>query len=150
MCQYIGAISLVFVKCIRLLTLAIIYSYSIGAIAERHQDSINIADELESINYEILDLEVSYALGENAFDINIKANDIKNELLHHEYKIGTPRSEQSQWNESEQMILDAKIQLQALQEKIRLEGDWGQLRFRVIDFRGADPGQLKLRYNYGF
>lgn len=150
MCQYIGALSLVFVKRIHLLTLAIICSYSVAAIAENHQDLINIEDKIESINYDILELEASYELGENTFDINMKANDIKNELLHQEYKIGTPRSEQSQWNESEQMILDAKIQLQALQEKIKLEGDWGQLRFRVIDFRGADPGQLKLRYNYGF
>ncbi len=150
MCQYIGALSLVFVKRIHLLTLAIICSYSVGAIAKNHQDLTNIEEKIESINYDILELEVSYELGENTFDINIKANDIKNELLHQEYKIGTPRSEQSQWNESEQMILDAKIQLQALQEKIKLEGDWGQLRFRVIDFRGADPGQLKLRYNYGF
>lgn len=141
---------MVFVSYIHRLILVSTYSFSLAVFSQNHHDSINIEDELESINYEILDLEVSYKLGENAFDINLEANDIKNELLHHEYKIGTPRSEQSQWNESEQMILNAKIQLQALQEKIRLEGDWGQLRFRVIDFRGADPGQLKLKYNYGF
>jgi uncharacterized phage-like protein YoqJ len=141
---------LVFVSYIHRLILVSTYSFGLAVFAQNHHDSINIGDELESINYEILDLEVSYELGENAFDINLEANDIKNELLHHEYKIGTPRSEQSQWNESEQMILNAKIQLQALQEKIRLEGDWGQLRFRVIDFRGVDPGQLKLKYNYGF
>jgi hypothetical protein len=110
----------------------------------------DITKSIDSINYDILDLEVSYEMGENIFDINTEATDISNELLYHEYQLGTPKDENSQWNESEQMILDAKIKLQALQEKIKLEGDWGQLRFRVIDFKGEDPGQLKLRYNYGF
>lgn len=111
---------------------------------------INISSEIELIDTEILDLEVSYEMGENIFDINAEATDISNELLYHEYLIGTPTDENNDWNESEQMILDAKIKLQALQEKIKLEGDWGQLRFRMIDFRGEDPGSLKLRYNYGF
>ncbi|MBT6279404.1 MAG: hypothetical protein HOI94_04880 [Candidatus Thioglobus sp.] len=113
-------------------------------------DVIDISSEIEVIDTEILDLEVSYEMGESMFDINAEATDISNELLYHEYQLGTPKDESSRWNESEQMILDAKIKLQALQEKIKLEGDWGQLRFRVIDFKGEDPGQLKLRYNYGF
>ena len=119
--------------------------------AEDIQEKIpDITQSIESINSNILDLEVSYELDEGGIDINQDLADISNELLYHEYSIGTPTGENSNWNESEQMILDAKIKLQALQEKIKLEGDWGQLRFRVIDFKGEDPGQLKLRYNYGF
>lgn len=113
-------------------------------------ETITVTDKIESINYEILDLEVSYEMGEDTYNINLEATDIQNELLFHEYQLGTPKDENSNWNESEQAILDAKIKLQALQEKIKLEGDWGQLRFRMIDFRGGDPGALKLRYNYGF
>ncbi|MDB3870071.1 hypothetical protein N9351_04340 [Candidatus Thioglobus sp.] len=119
--------------------------------AEGNQEKIpDITQSIESINNDILDLEVSYELDEGGIDINQDLADIGNELLYHEYSIGTPIDGNSNWNESEQMILDAKIKLQALQEKIKLEGDWGQLRVRVIDFKGEDPGQLKLRYNYGF
>ncbi len=131
--------------------LILILLLSLSSVADNHSaNSANITDKLELINYSILDLEVSYELGEDLYNISLEASDIKNELLFREYQIGTPRSEDSNWSESEQMILDAKIKLQALQEKIKLEGDWGQLRFRVIDFRGSNPGQLKLKYNYGF
>ena len=121
------------------------------AFAEDTQEkSHNLINNIQSINYDILDLEVSYELNEGGVDIHNEVADINNELLYHEYQLGTPKDDNSNWNESEQMILDAKIKLQALQEKIKLEGDWGQLRFRVIDFKGEDPGQVKLRYNYGF
>ena len=121
------------------------------AFAEDVQEKIlDITQSIESINHDILDLEVSYELDEGSVNISQDLADINNALLYHEYQIGTPKTNNSQWNESEQMILDAKIKLQALQEKVKLEGDWGQLRFRMIDFRGNDPGQLKLRYNYGF
>ena len=145
--QHARVISLVFLNPVLILILLL----SLNSVADNHSaNSANITDKLELINYNILDLEVSYELGEDLYDISLEASDIKNELLFREYQIGTPRSEDSNWSESEQMILDAKIKLQALQEKIKLEGDWGQLRFRVIDFRGSNPGQLKLKYNYGF
>ena len=145
--QHARVISLVFLNPVLILILLL----SLNSVADNHSaNSANITDKLELINYDILDLEVSYELGEDLYDISLEASDIKNELLFREYQIGTPRSEDSNWSESEQMILDAKIKLQALQEKIKLEGDWGQLRFRVIDFRGSNPGQLKLKYNYGF
>ena len=145
--QHAGALSLVFLNPILILLLLV----SLNSAADNHTaNSVNITDKLELINYDILELEVSYELGGDLYDINLEASNIKNELLFREHQIGTPRSEDSNWNESEQMILDAKIKLQALQEKIKLEGDWGQLRFRMIDFRGKDPGSLKLRYNYGF
>jgi len=145
--QHARVISLVFLNPVLILILLL----SLSSVADNHSaNSANITDKLEFINYSILDLEVSYELGEDLYNISLEASDIKNELLFREYQIGTPRSEDSNWSESEQMILDAKIKLQALQEKIKLEGDWGQLRFRVIDFRGSNPGQLKLKYNYGF
>ena len=82
--------------------------------------------------------------------IAFKEKAIKSQLLHFEYQLGTPRGDDDQWNESEQMILDAKVKLEALQEKMKVEGDWGKVRFRVQDFGGSDPGAVKLRYNYGF
>jgi len=149
LCQHVRAISLVFLNPVLILILILLLS--LNSVADNHSaNSANITDKLELINYDILDLEVSYELGEDLYDISLEVSDIKNELLFREYQIGTPRSEDSNWSESEQMILDAKIKLRALQEKIKLEGDWGQLHFRMIDFRGEDPGSVKLRYNYGF
>ena len=149
--QHPRTLSLVFLKQPSKALLLLLLGFGQVALAEHSANkTVNVADEIESINYEILDLEVSYEMGEDTYDINLEATDIQNELLFHEYQLGTPKDENSNWNESEQAILDAKIKLQALQEKIKLEGDWGQLRFRMIDFKGDDPGALKLRYNYGF
>ncbi|CAC9598139.1 hypothetical protein [uncultured Gammaproteobacteria bacterium] len=115
---------MVFLTAILRTSLLLISPLSLGIIADDNtQNSINIVDELESINYEILDLEVSYDLGENLYDINLEVDNLKNELLFREYQIGTPKGGDSDWNESEQLILDAKIKLLALQEKIKLEGD---------------------------
>ncbi len=124
MYQRVGNVSLVFLTAILRTSLLLISPLSLGIIADDNtQNSINIVDELESINYEILDLEVSYDLGENLYDINLEVDNLKNELLFREYQIGTPKGGDSDWNESEQLILDAKIKLLALQEKIKLEGD---------------------------
>ena len=109
-----------------------------------------IQQAVEQIEFNILDLEVSYEIGADDFVISDQVESLENQLLYQEYQLGTPRDEDSRWSESEQMILNAKIKLEELQDKIKLEGDWGKIRFRVQDFGGEDPGAMKLRYNYGF
>ena len=124
---------------------------SLSSIAEEENKKVtSVVEKIEELNINILDLEVEYELGESAFVISNETKDIENQLLYYEYNLGTPKGNDDQWNESEQMILDAKIKLQALQEKIKLEGDWGEIRFRIQDFGGEDPGGTNLRYNYGF
>ena len=109
-----------------------------------------IQQAVEQIEFNILDLEVSYEIGADDFVISDQVESLENQLLYQEYQLGTPRDEDSRWSKSEQMILNAKIKLEELQDKIKLEGDWGKIRFRVQDFGGEDPGAMKLRYNYGF
>ena len=109
-----------------------------------------IQDAVEQIEFNILDLEVSYEIGVDDFVVSEQVESLENQLLYQECRLGTPQVEGPNWSESEQMILDAKIQLEELQDKIKLEGDWGKVRFRVQDFGGEDPGAMKLRYNYGF
>ncbi len=124
---------------------------SLSSIAEEENKKVtSVVEKIEELNINILDLEVEYELGESAFVISNETKDIENQLLYYEYNLGTPKGNDDQWNESEQMILDAKIKLQALQEKIKLEGDWGEIRFRIQDFGGENPGDANLRYNYGF
>ena len=115
------------------------------------KDTINpLIQKIEAIDYDLLELETQLDMGIDVFEVSVDASKIKSQLLHFEYQLGTPRGGDDQWNESEQMILDAKVKLEALQEKMKVEGDWGKVRFRVQDFRGDDPGTVKLRYNYGF
>ena len=115
------------------------------------KDTINpLIQKIEAIDYDLLELETQLDMGIDVFEVSVDASKIKSQLLYFEYQLGTPRGGDQQWNESEQMILDAKVKLEALQEKMKVEGDWGKVRFRVQDFRGDDPGTVKLRYNYGF
>jgi hypothetical protein len=115
------------------------------------KDTINpLIQKIEAIDYDLLELETQLDMGIDVFEVSVDASKIKSQLLHFEYQLGTPRGGDDQWNESEQMILDAKVKLEALQEKMKVEGDWGKVRFRVQDFRGDDPGTVKIRYNYGF
>ena len=115
------------------------------------KDTINpLIQKIEAIDYDLLELETQLDMGIDVFEVSVDASKIKSQLLHFEYQLGTPRGGDDQWNESEQMILDAKVKLEALQEKMKVEGDWGKVRFRVQDFGGSNPGAVKLRYNYGF
>lgn len=127
----------------------------LGNLAMANNESENkqqnpMTEKIELLDTELLDLEVSYEMGEDAFEVGIEASQIKNQLLFYEYQLGTPMGGDENWNESEQMILNAKIKLEELQEKIKLEGDWGKVRLRLQDFGSDDPGAVKLRYNYGF
>jgi len=142
--------NLVFFLIIAFLSFASISEDETKAAATDENNKKEIQQEVEQINIEILDLDVSYEMGIDDFTIDNEISNINNKLLYQEYKLGTPKGNNIEWNESEQMILDAKIKLNELKEKLKLEGDWGRIRFRVQDFRGGDPGAVKLRYNYGF
>ena len=125
---------------------------SFNAVADNAtgENNVSLTDKIEAINFNLLELDTQLDLGMDAFEINLETLNIRDQLLYFEYQLGTPRGGDQHWNESEQMILNAKMKLLALEEKVKLEGDWGKVRFRVQDFRGGDPGAVKLRYNYGF
>ena len=125
-------------------------SLNVAADTQTKDTNNPLIQKIEAIDYDLLELETQLDMGIDAFEVSVDASKIKSQLLHFEYQLGTPRGGDDQWNESEQMILDAKVKLEALQEKMKIEGDWGKVRFRVQDFRGDDPGTVKLRYNYGF
>ena len=125
-------------------------SLNVAADTQTKDTNNPLIQKIEAIDYDLLELETQLDMGIDAFEVGLDASKIKSQLLHFEYQLGTPRGGDDQWNESEQMILDAKVKLEALQEKMKVEGDWGKVRFRVQDFRGDDPGTVKIRYNYGF
>ena len=131
-------------------SLCLLLSLNVVADTKTKDTNTSLTQKIEAIDYDLLELETQLDMGIDVFEIGVDASKIKSQLLHFEYQLGTPRGGDDQWNESEQMILDAKVKLEALQEKMKVEGDWGKVRFRVQDFGGSDPGAVKLRYNYGF
>jgi hypothetical protein len=131
-------------------SLCILLSLNVAADTQTKDTNSPLIQKIEAIDYDLLELETQLDMGIDAFEVGLDASKIKSQLLYFEYQLGTPRGGDQQWNESEQMILDAKVKLEALQEKMKVEGDWGKVRFRVQDFGGSDPGAVKLRYNYGF
>jgi hypothetical protein len=125
-------------------------SLNVAADTQTKDTNSPLIQKIKAIDYDLLELETQLDMGIDAFEVGLDASIIKSQLLYFEYQLGTPRGGDQQWNESEQMILDAKVKLEVLQEKMKVEGDWGKVRFRVQDFGGSNPGAVKLRYNYGF
>jgi len=143
--------------------LLLLSSNSIANTIVKKTQTNPISEKIEAININLLELGEQIEMGIDTYDINIEAKDIKNQLLYHEYTLGTPKGNDEQWNESEMMILNAKRKLQALERKIKLEGDWGKIRFKlrqkneVNEIRNKYNNEnkrqklkLNIRYNYGF
>ena len=128
--------------CISLLVTQNIY-------AESQSDEIK--DKLINININLLDLEIRYKLGINSSDINLETMSVYNQILYYENKLNSLENNQNSegnWNSTEEMILNAKMQIEALKQMLKLEGDWGKVRLKL------DPKEqyqkIDLNYIYGF
>ncbi len=128
--------------CISLLVTQNIY-------AESQSDEIK--DKLINININLLDLEIRYKLGINSSDINLETMSVYNQILYYENKLNSLENNQNSegnWNSTEEMILNAKKKVEALKQKLKLEGDWGKVRLKL------DPKEqyqkIDLNYIYGF
>ena len=151
-------------KLSKLFFYALLLSFNSNADTTTKEVKVNpINEKIEKINIDLLDLEVQFQMGVGAHYLNAEARDIENQLLYHEYVLGTPSDNDEQWNETEAMILNAKRKIQALERKIKLEGDWGKIRFKlrqkdeVNEIRNRfnnenkiNKPRLNIRYNYGF
>ncbi|MBW5290590.1 MAG: hypothetical protein Rsou_0981 [Candidatus Ruthia sp. Asou_11_S2] len=129
------------------LLLALTFGFSV-LVNHSLAQTTNIIQTVKALDVKVLNLEISYELGENVFDIKNQADDIKSQLLYHEYQLGTPISYDEQWSKSEQAILNVKIKLKALEEKVKFEGDWGKIRLK-LDSKERYR-KINLKYQYGF
>lgn len=107
-----------------------------------------IKEEIKILDFNILELDTQIDMDMDINVINTETNNIKNQLLYFEQQLGAIDSDEPGWNKTEQMMLNTKRKLKALEEKLKLEGDWGKIRLKL------DPKEqyqkINLKYQYGF
>jgi len=112
------------------------------------ESEVDIKEEIEVLDFNLLELDTQIDMNMDINVINTETNNIKNQLLYFERKLGAIDSDEPGWNKTEQMMLNTKRKLKALEEKLKLEGDWGKIRLKL------DPKEqyqkLNLKYQYGF
>ncbi|RUM86306.1 MAG: hypothetical protein DSZ20_02895 [Candidatus Thioglobus sp.] len=112
------------------------------------ESEVDIKEEIEVLDFNLLELDTQIDMNMDINVINTETNNIKNQLLYFERKLGAIDNDEPGWNKTEQMMLNTKRKLKALEEKLKLEGDWGKIRLKL------DPKEqyqkLNLKYQYGF
>ena len=113
-------------------------------------DTLVIKEKIEEVNDKLLDLEVAIELGVDNYNFKRDVNDLRREILRQDFAINynDPGTEESRWNESELMILEAKKQLDYLNDKIKLQGDWGKVGLKLDE--AEQYQKIDLKYKFGF
>ena len=102
----------------------------------------------DQINNDISNLEIDFANGLDSSIINKRIEYIDNNLWN--WRVNTfnqAAKNNDHWNESELLILDAKKRLDSLNDKLKLEGDWGKVSLRYNPVRQIKPN---IRYLFPF
>ena len=112
-------------------------------------DTLEIKEKIEEVNDKLLDLEVAIELGVDNYNFKRDVIELDREIWKHEIALKYYNSHinESKWNESEQLLFEAKNKLDSLEEKIKLEGEWGNISLRYNPIKRIDPD---LRYRFPF
>jgi hypothetical protein len=105
-----------------------------------------IVEELEKLDIEGLH-ERQQKRDQIDIDLDFKRKKDREEKHQQEF---SSKAEQQHWNKSEQIILKAKKRLKALQNKLKVEGDWGGVKLDMQGLKGKDPSKVNLEYEYDF
>ena len=111
--------------------------------------ALEIKEKIEEVNDRLLDLEVAIELGVDDYNFKQDVIELDREIWKHEIalKSNSKETEESRWNESELMLLEAKNKLDSIEERIKLEGEWGKISVRYNPIKSIDPN---LRYRFPF
>ena len=114
-----------------------------------NSDILEIKEKIEEVNDKLLDLELAFEIGVEDYNFKQDIVDLDREIWKHKItlKSNNTLTEKSRWNESELMLLKAKNKLDSLEEKIKLEGEWGNISLRFNPIKRIDPD---LRYRFPF
>jgi len=112
-------------------------------------DILEIKEKIEEVNDKLLDLELAFEIGVEDYNFKQDIVDLDREIWKHKItlKSNNTLTEKSRWNESELMLLKAKNKLDSLEEKIKLEGKWGNISLRYNPIKRIDP-DLKYRFPF--
>ena len=112
-------------------------------------DLIEIRERIRNINEKILHLELAIDLEIEDYNFHKDVLEIDRELWINKVVLNSNinNSLENNWNESELMILEVEKKLESLQEKIKLEGQWGDISLKYNPLKNIDPN---LRYRFPF
>ena len=118
-----------------------------------NSDILEIKEKIEDINEKILEIDVAIELGVDGINIQTLSNEmkeLKRSLWENQIDFSVLKSHDendNNWNESELMLLEAKNKLDSLEEKMKFEGEWGNISLRYNPIKRIDPD---LRYRFPF
>ena len=112
-------------------------------------NTLEIKEKIEEVNDKLLDLEVAIELGVDDYNFKRDVTELDREISKYEITLKYKSSgiEESRWDESELMLLEAKNRLDSLEEKMKLGGEWGNISLRYNPIKRIDPD---LRYRFPF
>jgi len=106
-----------------------------------------VLEKIHNVSDRILELEIAIEL-ENNSDLRKEFLQLEREIWTYRNSLNTLNNNTRSWNDSELLLLEAKKNLDKLNNKIKLEGNWGKIGLNLD--REEQYRKLDLKYRYGF
>jgi len=106
-----------------------------------------VLQKIYNVSDRILELETAIEL-ENNLDLRKEILQLDREIWTYRNSLNTLNDNTRSWNDSELLLLEAKKNLDKLNNKIKLEGNWGKIGLNLD--REEQYRKLDLKYRYGF
>ena len=106
-----------------------------------------VLEKIHNVSDRILELEIAIEL-ENNLDLRKEILQLDREIWTYRNSLNTLNDNTRSWNDSELLLLEAKKNLDKLNNKIKLEGNWGKIGLNLD--REEQYRKLDLKYRYGF
>jgi len=106
-----------------------------------------VLEKIHNVSDRILELETAIEL-ENNLDLRKEILQLDREIWTYRNSLNTLNDNTRSWNDSELLLLEAKKNLDKLNNKIKLEGNWGKIGLNLD--REEQYRKLDLKYRYGF
>jgi len=106
-----------------------------------------VLQKIHNVSDRILELETAIEL-ENNLDLRKEILQLDREIWTYRNSLNTLNDNTRSWNDSELHLLEAKKNLDKLNNKIKLEGNWGKIGLNLD--REEQYRKLDLKYRYGF
>jgi len=106
-----------------------------------------VLQKIHNVSDRILELETAIEL-ENNLDLRKEILQLDREIWTYRNSLNTLNDNTRSWNDSELLLLEAKKNLDKLNNKIKLEGNWGKIGLNLD--REEQYRKLDLKYRYGF